>query len=98
MELVGELLTSPFCSDRRVASTRKVVREMIYDLPRIILGAVDEARLPAAQDGQPEYDHSRGIDDDAALVAHIPLRVHDGDLQPAVVRAEAGRPQDRPDL
>ena len=71
---------------------------MIHQLSRIVLGAVDEARLAAAQHGQPEHDHPRDCRRHAAVVAHVPLRVDDGNVEPAVVGAEAGRPEDRPDL
>ena len=39
-----------------------------------------------------------GAVDDAAVVAQVALRVEDRHVEPAVVRAEAGRPDDRADL
>ena len=80
------------------SAPREIAREVLHDVAGIVLGTVDEARPAAAQHRQPEHDHPRAVDDDAPVVADVPFRVDDGNVQPAVVGAKAGRPEDRPDL
>src|ERR1700733_16314477 len=51
----------------------------------------------------PQYRHaeeikSRGAGDDAAVVADVAGAVTDGEVEPGMVRPEAGRPEHRGDL
>ena len=64
----------------------------------VVAGAVDERRLAAAQEGHAHQVHARRVDDDAAVVADQPLAVEHRHVQPGVVGAEAGGPDDRADL
>src|SRR5439155_2608630 len=60
-------------------------------------GAVDEARLPTAQEGRADQVHARGVDD-TAVVAQETFAIENRHVEPRVVRAVAGRPDDGPDL
>src|SRR5512145_216296 len=63
---------------------------------RIVPDPVDEARFAAPQERQAEEVQARRFGYDAALVADIALAVEDRYLQPGVVGAKPGRPDDRP--
>src|SRR5690349_16326634 len=66
-------------------------------LARVVFDAVDERRLAPAEHRQAEGVHARALHD-AAVVPEMALVVHDGHVQPAVVRAIAGRPDDGTEL
>ena len=68
---------------------------MLDDLPGVVLGAVDEARLPAAQEVQPDPVQPGGLRDHAAVVADLALAIDHRDVQPRVVGAEPGGPEHR---
>src|SRR5688572_2308917 len=85
--------------DASVASSppREVAGEVIDELPRIVLDAVDEARFPPPQHRQPEHVHPRTVDD-SAVMPQVAFLIDDRHVQPAVVRPESRCPYDRADL
>src|ERR1700749_3315928 len=70
--------------------------EMVDDLPRVILDAVNERGPAPPQHGKPERVQSRAVHD-TAVVPQVALSVDHGDVEQPVVGAEAGRPDDRRD-
>src|SRR3990170_4760687 len=78
-------------------STGKIAGEVIDDVPGVVLRAMDEGRFATTEDRQPHRIQPWRIDD-AAVVPQMPLPIDDGNIQPAVVRAKAGCPDDRTDL
>jgi hypothetical protein len=71
--------------------------EVIDDVARIILRAMDERRLAAAEDGQPDGIEPWRIDD-SAVVPQVALAIDDGNVEPAVVGAKPGGPDDGTNL
>jgi len=70
---------------------------MVGDVAGIVLGP-DEARLTAPEKIQPDPIQARGVNDDAALVADLPLSVEHRHIEPRVVRPVPGRQYDGVDL
>ena len=70
---------------------------MIDELTRIVFGTTDERRLAASKERQ-----SKGIQawriDDASVVPQVSFVINHWHVQPAVVRSESRRPDDRTDL
>ena len=62
------------------------------------LGAVDEAGPPPAQEVGAEQVHARCVAHDTAVMADPALVVEDRNVEPRVVGAIAGRPDDRADV
>ena len=73
----------------------QVARQVLDELPGVVLGAVDEAGLAAAQEVQPDPVEPRGVRDDAAVVADLALAIEHRDVQPRVVGTEPGGPEHR---
>src|ERR1700734_1099637 len=71
--------------------------EMGAQVTRIVAAPVDEARFPAPQKRQAHHVQARRFRHDAAIVADVALQVDYRYVQPGVVGAESGRPDDRPD-
>src|ERR671913_611679 len=67
---------------------------MLDDVPRIVLGAVDERRFPTAEHRQADSVKARR-GHDATIVLQPPLAVEHRYVEPAVVRLEARCPDDR---
>src|SRR5688572_30926044 len=68
--------------------------EVVHQFARVVFGAVNETRLATPQDRQAQRIEAGRIDD-AAVVAQLSLGVEDRHVEPAVVRAKPGRPDDR---
>jgi hypothetical protein len=85
------------CTGARPTRQREVRGQLGAQVPGVVLCAVDEARLAAPQERQSHHVHPRRVDD-AAIVAQPALAIEDGDVEPRVIRPEAGGPDDRPDL
>ena len=68
---------------------------MVGEVAGVVLRAVDEARLAAAQERAARSRTGRARRDDAAVVAELALAVEDRHVEPRVVRPEPGRPDDR---
>ena len=66
---------------------------MVGEVGGVVLGAVDEARLAAAEERRPEVVHAGGVDD-AAVVAQAPGAVEHRQLEPGEVGPEARCPHD----
>ena len=77
---------------------RELVDEVVDEVDRIVLRAVDEARLATPQEVEPDPVEARRIDDHAAVVAHQALAIEHRHVEPRVVGTEAGGPHDRADL
>ena len=78
-------------------SAIEIAREMLDQVARVVFGAVDEGRLAAPEHRQSDRIQPGRIDD-AAVVPQVALAIDDRHVEPAVVGAKAGRPDDRPDL
>ena len=65
------------------------------DVPGIVFRSVNKGRFAPAQHRQANGVHARCVDDGAALVLQVPFPVEDRHVEPAVVRMEACRPEDR---
>ena len=70
---------------------------MIDHLTSVVLDAVDERGLATPQDGETERVQARAVDD-ATVVAEMALGVDDRHVEPAVIGAKSGCPDDRADL
>src|SRR3712207_8724603 len=80
---------------RGAAGCRQMVGEVLGQRFRVRADAVEEARLPAAQEAQAEHVEA-GRRRDPTAVDDLARRVEDRrDLEPAVVAPVAGGPQDR---
>src|SRR5215207_7519325 len=71
--------------------------QMIAEIARIVAGAIDQGRLATAQKLQPHQVHA-WMCRDPAIVTHLALAIENRHIEPGVVRAVAGSPNDRPDL
>ena len=63
------------------------------NITNVVLDAMDEARLAAAQHRQAQYIQSRSVDD-AAIVPQVTLAVEHGYVEQTVIGAKPGRPDD----
>jgi hypothetical protein len=75
----------------------QITQQMRTQVSGIVTGAVDKTRLSASKERHAHQVHARGIDD-TAIVADTALAVEDRHVQPRVVRAESGGPDDGLDL
>ena len=78
---------------RQPACAGQIPAEVIDDVARVVLDAVDEGRLAPAQHRQAQRVHPGRLDH-AAVVAQLALLVQHRHVQPAVVGTEPGRPHD----
>src|SRR4051794_29638286 len=67
---------------RTASSAREVRRQLDDEVLRVSATAIDEARLPPAEEGHADHVHPRRIDDDAAVMAHHPLGVEHRHIEP----------------
>src|SRR5215472_14042113 len=70
---------------------------MAAQLAGVVAGAVDERGLAPPQELQP-HDIQAGRDNDTAVMANPSLAIENRYVQPRIVRSEARRPYNRPDL
>ena len=75
----------------------EVAGEVIGQVARVILGAVDEGRLAAPEKGQSDGIQAWRIDN-SAIMPQLALGIHDRNIEPAIVGAKPGRPDDGTDL
>jgi hypothetical protein len=71
--------------------------EVGAQVTRIVADPVDEARFPAPQKRQAHHVQAWRFHHDAAIVADVALQVDYRYVQPGIVGAESGRPDDPPD-
>src|SRR5690348_1528715 len=83
---------------RRGVSVRQVAHEVSHEVAGIVLRAVNERRFATPQHRQSNGIHAGGVGDEATVVAQLALAVVDRNVEPAIVGAEAGGPDDRTDL
>ena len=69
---------------------------MSCNITNVVLDAMDKARFASAQHRQAEHIQARRIDD-TAIMAQATLAIGHRHVEPAVVRAETGCPDDRAD-
>src|SRR4051812_3613385 len=70
---------------------------MIAEIARVVASAVDEGRLAAAQKLQPHKIHAWLLGH-ASVMADLALAIENRHLQPGIVRAVTGGPDDRANL
>jgi membrane-bound lytic murein transglycosylase MltF len=75
----------------------QITQQVRTQVSGIVTGAVDKTRLSASKERHAHQIHARGIDD-TAIVANTALTVEDRHVQPRVVGAESGGPDDGLDL
>ncbi len=93
----GERLGEPGARKSR-SGVREMTCEVRRHLSRIVFDAMDEGRFPPPQDRQAERVETGSVSDDAAVVAEQAPSVEYRDVQPGVVGAVTGRPDDGADL
>src|ERR1700686_1871677 len=74
----------------------KVAGEVIDQVARVILGTMDEGGLASTEDGQPDGIQPRRVDN-PSVVPQVALAIDHWNLEPAVVRAKPGGPDDGTD-
>ncbi len=70
---------------------------MFAEIARVVAGAVEEDGFAAAQEWHAHQVHAGRVDD-AAVVTDLALAIEHRHIEPRIVGAEAGRPDDRPDV
>ena len=69
---------------------------MLDEVARVILGAVDERGLASPEDGQPDGIQPRRVDH-SSIVPQVALAIDHRHVEPAVVGAKPGCPENGPD-
>ena len=70
---------------------------MIAEIARVPAGTIDERGFASAEELQAHHIHA-GRRDHPAVVADVSLVIEDGHVQPRIVEAVPGRPDDCFDL
>ena len=83
--------------DRGPLPVGKVAGEVIDQIARVILGAVDEGGLASPEHGQSDGVQPGRIDN-SPVMPKVAFAIDHGHSEPAVVRAKPGRPDDGTDL
>src|SRR3954453_12248438 len=79
------------------ASSSQIARKVGNNVAGVVFGAVNERRLASSENRQTDCVHPRRLDY-PAVVAKMTLLIDDRNIEPAIVRPEPSRPDNRTDL